>query len=140
MAISNGVQAIHSIDVDVVDVVVVRRRRWRPAPAQRAAVSTPWPAELRGRLAEGRALVQPQQVAGGEHGADGGDDHQRAEQRQARARQAAGCRRDRIAGNSPQNPARPGRPSDAIAQKPRIQPSRGIWMSMPLSRLISSVW
>ena len=52
----------------------------------------------------------------------------------------AGLYAPRIAGNSPQNPARPGRPSDAIAQKPRIQPSFGIWMSMPLSRLISSVW
>ena len=28
-----------------------------------------------------------------------------------------------MAGNSPQNPARPGRPSEAMAQKPRIQPS-----------------
>ncbi len=47
---------------------------------------------------------------------------------------------DRIAGNSPQNPARPGRPRLAMAQKPRIQPSRGIWINIPDSRLISSVW
>ena len=33
------------------------------------------------RLAERGALVQPQQVAGGEHRADGGDHHQRAVQR-----------------------------------------------------------
>ena len=32
-----------------------------------------------------------------------------------------------MAGNSPQNPARPGRPSEAMAQKPRIQPSCGAW-------------
>ena len=42
--------------------------------------------------------------------------------------------------NSPQNPARPGRPSEAMAAKPRIQPSRGAWISMPDKRLISSVW
>ena len=58
----------------------------------------------------------------------------------ARLRPSAGLYALRIAGNSPQNPARPGRPSDAIAQKPRIQPSLGICFSMPLSLLICSVW
>src|SRR5437764_1428020 len=48
-----------------------------------------------------------------------------------RLRPAAGSYADRIAGNSPQKPARPGRPRDAIAQKPRIQPSLGasVWAS-----------
>ena len=37
----------------------------------------------------------------------------------------AGSYDDRMAGNSPQKPARPGRPSDAMAQNPRIHPSLG---------------
>ena len=45
-----------------------------------------------------------------------------------------------MAGNSPQNPARPGRPSDAIEQKARIQPMRGACSSRPPRRLISRVW
>ena len=50
-------------------------------------------------------------------------------------RPSAGLNAERIAGNSPQKPARPGKPSDAMAQKPRIQPSFGAWMSRPPSRL-----
>ena len=46
---------------------------------------------------------------------------------------------ERIAGNSPQKPASPGKPSDAIAQNPRIQPSRGACTKRPPSRLISRV-
>ncbi len=45
-----------------------------------------------------------------------------------------------MAGNSPQNPARPGRPSDAMAQKPRIQPMRGACSSRPPRRDSSRVW
>ena len=45
-----------------------------------------------------------------------------------------------MAGNSPQNPASPGRPSDAITQKPRIQPIFGAWTSRPPRRRISRVW
>ena len=112
-----GVHAIHSIGDDVVDVRV---------------------GELRLRLAERDPLEHPQQVAGGEHGADRGDDHERAEQRR-RERPGAGLYADSTAGNSPQNPARPGSPSDAIAQKPRIQPIFGACFSRPPRRLISRV-
>ena len=52
-------------------------------------------------------------------------DHVDAEQYSPWSSPAAGLYADRIAGNSPQNPARPGRPSEAIAQKPRIQPRCG---------------
>jgi hypothetical protein len=45
-----------------------------------------------------------------------------------------------MAGNSPQNPARPGRPRDAKAQKPRIHPSLGAWMRRPPRRDSSRVW
>jgi len=47
---------------------------------------------------------------------------------------------ERMAGNSPQNPARPGRPSDAMAQNPRIQPSLGACLRSPPRREISLVW
>ena len=56
MPTSSGVQAIHS---------TARSTSWM------------WPswANSGRRLAERGALVQPQQVAGGEHGADRGDHH-----------------------------------------------------------------
>ena len=57
-----------------------------------------------------------------------------------RSAASSGLYAERIAGNSPQNPASPGRPRLAIAQKPRIHPSRGIWINIPERRLISSVW
>ena len=53
---------------------------------------------------------------------------------------AAGLYDARIDGNSPQNPARPGKPSEAIAQKPRIQPKRGMRCSKPPICRISRVW
>ena len=56
-----------------------------------------------------------------------------------RLRPAAGWYEDRIAGNSPQKPARPGRPSEAMAQKPRIQPSLGACSSRPPRRESSRV-
>ena len=55
-------------------------------------------------------------------------------------RPSAGSYAERIAGNSPQKPARPGRPSEAIAQKPRIQPIFGADTRRPPSRDISRVW
>ena len=44
-----------------------------------------------------------------------------------------------MAGNSPQNPARPGSPSEAMAVKPRIHPSLGACSSRPPSRESSRV-
>ena len=54
--------------------------------------------------------------------------------------ESAGLYALRMAGNSPQKPASPGKPRDAIAQNPKIHPSLGICLSMPLSLLISRVW
>ena len=53
---TSGTQAIHSGGIDVVDVRIV--------------------GELLGGRAERGALVEPEQVAGGEHGAERGDHHQ----------------------------------------------------------------
>ena len=52
---------------------------------------------------------------------------------------APGWYADRTAGNSPQKPARPGRPSDAMAQKPRIQPIFGACSNNPPRRLMFRV-
>ena len=93
--------------------------------------------ELGFRLAERDLLQHPQQIARGEHGADRGHHHVEAEQRLAEP--GAGLNADRIAGNSPQKPARPGSPRLAITQKPRIQPIFGAESSRPPSRDISRV-
>ena len=97
----------------------------RPAPTTWAAMTAVDIVEdVAGWRAERRALVQPQQVRGGEHRADGGDDHERAEHAGARDRRRW-LYADRMAGNSPQKPARPGRPRLTKAHRPRIHPRRG---------------
>ena len=84
MAMSSGVQAIHS------NVFTSWMSEWWSSPwSSPSAVTRVMAAvaviagagELGGRLTERGALVQPQQVAGGQHGAEGGDDGEHAEQR-----------------------------------------------------------
>ena len=75
-------------------------------------------------VAERDLLEHPEQVAGREHGADRGDDHVRRGTAPPRG-PCPGSNAERIAGNSPQNPARPGSPRLAITQNPRIQPIFG---------------
>ena len=42
--------------------------------------------------------------------------------------------------NSPQNPARPGSPSEAMAVKAKIPPIQGMSFWLPPRRAISRVW
>ena len=52
----------------------------------------------------------------------------------------AGLYEAKIAGNSPQNPAKPGSPKEAIAQNPKIQPILGACTKSPPSLDMSKVW
>ena len=67
------------------DLVVVIRVVIRVAGGAHA-VCMNGAGELGVHVAERRALVQPQQVAGSEHGAQRGDHHEGAEQRHVEAR------------------------------------------------------
>ena len=101
---------------DVVDVRVARTpasaRRTRPSATSRAG--SPRRARCRSRRSPCRCgTAASRQTAG------------------------RGLNADSTAGNSPQKPARPGSPSDAIAQKPRIQPIFGACLSRPPRRLTS---
>ena len=89
-------------------------------------------------LPEVDLLQTSQHVPGGEHRADRTEHHRRAEHTEERP--ASGLYEPTSDMNSPQNPARPGRPSEAIAVKARIPPMTGISFMLPPRRDISLVW
>ena len=85
------------------------------------------------------ALVQPQQVAGGEHGADRGDDHVGAEDALVQPRGRAVRREDRRElAPEPGEAGQTERGHRTEAQDPAE--ARGMRCSRPPSRRISSVW
>ena len=77
------------LDLSLVVIVIVVDGR--PDGVRRRCV----PGELRARVAEGRALVQPQQVGRGEHRAQGGEHHQGPVQRLGQPEAGAVRRQDR---------------------------------------------
>ena len=92
------------------------------------------------RTAEVHALQQPEEVAGREQRPDDTDRHEDAVSVVMSASASAGLYAPTSDRNSPQNPARPGRPSEAIDEYASSPASHGIISAMPPRRAISRVW